>query len=138
MGVELWYVTTASPGTERSSAPGELSGTMGGLIDRTAFGDVAEENTVRAREGQEHLARRRSASWSVHNANLLFLQEVAALHQLIDAFDAEFDGEHAARCRGMESDSVMGIVKAYVGSIADPISDLSGEHIRPEGFAFWD
>jgi hypothetical protein len=70
---------------------------MCALIDRAAFGDVAEEDAIRAGEGQKHLSRRRSASGSMHDANLLLLQEVAALHQLIDALDAELDRKHATR-----------------------------------------
>ena len=55
IGIELGYVTPASPGTERSRAPGELSGPMSGPIYRATFGDIAEENAVRASEGQKHL-----------------------------------------------------------------------------------
>ena len=33
----------------------------------------------------------------MRDANLLILQEVAALHELIDALDTELDGQHATR-----------------------------------------
>ena len=71
----------------------------------------------------------------MHHANLLILEEVAALHQLIYTLDGELDGKHAARCRGMKCDPVMRIVEAYVGCVADPITDLAREHLRPESFA---
>jgi hypothetical protein len=74
----------------------------------------------------------------MHDANLLILEEVAALHKLIHTLDGELDGEHAARCRRMKCDPVMRVVEAYVGCIADPITDLSREHLRPENFALCD
>src|SRR5262245_62214332 len=74
----------------------------------------------------------------MHHADLLILEEVAALHELIDALDGELDGKHAGRRRGMKRDPVMCVVEAYVGCIADPITDLSGEHLRPETFGCCD
>ena len=64
------------------------------LIDPLTFGDEAEENAVRSGERQEHLTGGGPAAGSVHDADLGVLQEVARLHELVDALDAELDGQH--------------------------------------------
>ena len=64
----------------------------------------------------------------MHHANLLILEEVAALHQLIYTLDGELDGKHTARCRGMKCDPVMRIVEAYahLGAINRPRRNSGG------------
>src|SRR5262249_9490870 len=94
--------------------------------------DISENQPVRSFDMQEQLPRGGLATGPLNDLHLVFLHEVAVLHDLIERLHLEGGVEQTVPSRRIESDAVVQIVDAQVSDVSDPVGHLSAEQ-SPEG-----
>src|SRR5262249_48327455 len=102
------------------------------VLDAAALGHIAEQYAVRTGECQEHLVGCRPPARAVHDPDLRGLQEIHALHQLIDALDRIFDRKYARASRRMQREAMMGVVETDIRGLADPVAHAAVEEGGPQ------